>query len=203
MLSTKLQTALSKEKPLPTLKTPNKFQATIAILATKTNQIFHMFGYQRRFGRVVGLALQTVRAISKAASYLRKVILLIHHPKPTRPLITLLPHISRPSFGLAHICGRLGSHPWATVLLLVRLTYSHWQLLFPFFLSSLFPCLSSLNLSSSCCSIASPVLCSAVLITVPFSCQETEYDEDMWRGREHLLTQSEHQTMLYKVLWKV
>lgn len=61
----------------------------------------------------------------------------------------------------------------------------------PFFLSSLFPCLSSLNLSSSCCSIASPVLCSAVLITVPFSCQETEYDEDMWRGREHLLTRSE------------
>lgn len=186
------------------MKTPNKFQALPC--ATKTNQIFHMFGYQRSFGRVVGSALQTVRAISKAASYLHEVILLNHHPKPTRPLITLLPHISRPSFGLAHICGRLGSHPWATVLLLhsllISLTYSHWRLLFPFFLSSLFPCLSSLNLSSSCCSIASPVLCSAVLITVPFSCQETEYDEDMWRGREHLLTRSEHQTVLYKVYGK-
>lgn len=59
---------------------------------------------------------------------------------------------------------------------------------FPFFsFFSLFPCLSSLNLSSSCCSVARPVLFSAVRITVPFSCQETEYDEDMQRGKEHLL----------------
>lgn len=50
------------------------------------------------------------------------------------------------------------------------------------------PCLSSLNLSSSCCSFASPVLCSAVLITMPFSCQETKYDDDTRRGSEHLQT---------------
>lgn len=61
---------------------------------------------------------------------------------PTRPLITLLPHISRPGFGLAQICGRLGSHLRAAVLLfhslLDRLTYSHRWLLFLFFFTLLF-----------------------------------------------------------------
>lgn len=42
-----------------------------------------MFWYQRSFGRVVGSALQTVRAISKAASYLSEVILLNHPLKQT------------------------------------------------------------------------------------------------------------------------
>ena len=88
-----------------------------------------------------------------------------------------------------------GGLPSPLFAFLVHLTCSHRWLLFLFFFpSSLFPCLSSLNLSSSCCSYASLVLYSAVLITVPFSCLETEYDEDMWRGRKHLLTQSKHQT---------
>lgn len=127
---------------------------------------------------------------------------------PTKPLITLLPHISWPGFGLfAWLCGGLGSHLQAAVLLfcslLIHLTCSHRRHCFIFFSpppSSLFPCLSSLNLSSSCRSYASPVLCSAVLITVPFSCLETA--EEMWRGREHLLTQSKHWSLLYKVYGK-
>lgn len=42
-----------------------------------------MYWYQRSFGRLVGSALQTVRAISKAASYLSEVILLNHPLKQT------------------------------------------------------------------------------------------------------------------------
>lgn len=104
----------------------------------------------------------------------------------------------------------LGNQRWETTHLLsppkICLTYSLWQPLFYFFplLQSLFPCLSSLNLSSSCCSFASPVLCSAVLITMPFSCQETKYDDDMRRGREHLQTEgNEHHTVVDDWVWKV
>lgn len=83
------------------------------------------------------------------------------------------------------MCGgfRSYSHLWENPSENFRAT----PLVSRFFFSSLFPCLSSLNLSSSSCSVARPVLFSALLITVPFSCQETAYDEDMRRGKEHLL----------------
>lgn len=171
-----------------------------------------MFWYQRSFGRVVGSALQTVRAISKAASYLSEVILLNHPLKQTA-------YQASNNFITTYIMARLWSFCltlWGTwkasasrcAALLLSPHSSDLQSsppLFYFFLtppppSSLFPCLSSLNLSSSCRSYASPVLCSAVLITVPFSCLETA--EEMWRGREHLLTQSKHWSLLYKVYGK-
>lgn len=71
-----LQTDLCKEKPSPTLKNPNKFQTSHRV--TEPSKTFHMYWYQRSFGRVVGSVLQTVRVISKAASYLSEVILLNH-----------------------------------------------------------------------------------------------------------------------------
>lgn len=177
---------------------PQKLIPGISLFLKKKNNN-PCFGVR---GALRQLWLQVCRLsepLSKAASYQLEVILINRHN--TRPLIALLPHISGPSLGLGHVCGGLGSHRWAAV---PRSPHSFdlpslaASVLFFFPLPSLFPCLSSLNLSSSCCSVASPVLCSAVLITVPFSCQETEYDGDMWRSREHLQTRSEHQTVLYK-----
>lgn len=156
----------------------------------------------------VGSALQTVGAVSKAASYPSEVISL-NHP------LKRIAYQSSNNFITTYIKARLWSSAWIFFLggglgsrLRAAASLFHsprsfdlqsLPALFSLFLpSSLFPCLSSLNLSSSCCSYASPVLCSAVLITMPFSCLETEYDEEMWRGREHLLTQCKHWTLLYK-----
>lgn len=46
---------------------------------------------------------------------------------------------------------------------------------------------------------ASHVLRSAVFIVVPISCLETEHEYDMWRGGEHLMTQSKRPTLLCEV----
>lgn len=67
--------------------------------------------------------------------------------------------------------------------LLAHLTRSQCRLCFVFF-SALSPLFVSLPVfiklvKFSAAAIASLVLCSAVLITVPFSCLETEYDEGM------------------------
>lgn len=188
---------IRRKKTLTHIGNPNKFQACIV----KPSQVKHSAFVGTR-GASGELQVWGCRLSEPFFFFRSGIISKWGHfvCLPTRPLITLLPHISRPSSGRAQICGWLGSQPWATVLLfhslLGRLTYSHYRLMFFFFSSPLcFFALSSLNLSTSCCSYASPVFCSAVLITVLFSCQETEYDEDMCRGREHLVTQSKHQTL--------
>lgn len=68
-----------QRKTLSHIENPNKFQALHCV--SQPNKTFHMFWYQKSFGRVVGSALQTVRAASKAASYLSEVILSNHPPK--------------------------------------------------------------------------------------------------------------------------
>lgn len=167
----------AEEKPFISIENPNKFLAWCWV--AEPRKTFLVYWYQRIFGRE--LWFQCCRA----ASYLSEVILL-NHPwseSPTRPLITLLPHISA--------CASCSAAPPLCPRSLDPSLITN----FSFLALSLFLYLSSLNLSSFLLQLCQTCI---ILIIVSFSCLETgcDDDKDLWRGGEHLLTQSKHQTLL-------
>lgn len=161
---------------------------------TEPSKTFHVRRYQWSFGRAVGSGVADCRSLFffssfEAASYLSEVILLNHPQKQTAyeaPNNFITTYIKTKLWWCSDLwvtwkpsASRCAAFPFSTRLFDLQSLPA--SVFFFFFFSSplCFFALSSLNLSTSCCSYASPVFCSAVLITVLFSCQETEYDEDV------------------------